>query len=125
MKKGCDKVIYMLCQQNGVQIGELIFLAGSRGTQWKDSFSQFTIAHLTIKSSLKTNLIVNLPTITVCVAQLGINSYLRRIGRRTKVIANNESKRSVGIFSLIFSYRKEDKLKEAYVLGLRVRWYFF
>lgn len=29
MKKGCDEVIYMLCQQNGVQIGELIFLAGS------------------------------------------------------------------------------------------------
>lgn len=43
MKKSCDEVIYMLCQQNGVQIGELIFLAGSRGTQWKDSFSQFTI----------------------------------------------------------------------------------
>lgn len=121
MKKGCDDVIYMLCQQNGVQIGELIFLAGSRGTQWKDSFSQFTIAHLTIKSILKTNLIVNLPTITVCVA----HSYLSRIGRGTKVIANNESKRSVGIFSLIFSYRKEDKLKEAYVLGSRVRWYFF
>lgn len=116
MKKGCDDVIYMLCQQNGVQIGELIFLAGSRGTQWKDSFSQFTIAHLTIKSILKTNLIVNLPTITVCVAQLGINSYLSRIDRGTKVIANNESKRSAGIFSLIFSYRKEDKLKEAYVL---------
>ena len=106
MKKGCDEVIYMLCQQNGVQIGELIFLAGSRGTQWKDSFSQFTIAHLTIKSSLKTNLIVNSPTITVCVAQLGINSYLSRIGQGTKVIANNESKRSVGIFFTYFFLQK-------------------